>query len=295
MVDEKSREALSVVVITYNEEEDMARCLDSVSWANEIVIVDSGSDDRTIEIVREYTDRVFERIFTDFSEQREFAASKCSNDWVLSIDADEAVSEELQSEIKAAISGGRCDAYYLPTATHMFGGWLKHGSGNPDYHIRLYRRSKGKWYGVVHERVVTGGSVGFLDHPILHYSYQDISSFVASANRYTKLEAELTETRPGHLVRNLYLRPVRVFADSFVIQGGYLDGPRGLIVSALDATHEFLRWAKLWVKFVPQGVEVGSSYYGVNTRTRLMRWLMKKGLIFRHPGAAPGGEKKEKA
>lgn len=292
MVDENGREALSVMVITHDEEDNIARCLDSVSWADDIVVVDSGSDDRTVEIVRGYTDRVFEREFTDFSDQREFAASKCRNDWVLSIDADEVVSEELRREIEVAVSDGLCDAYYLPDATHIFGGWLKHGSGNPDYHIRLYRRSKGKWQGVVHERVVTVGTIGFLDSPILHYSYQDVSSFVAGVNRYTTLEAELTETRPGHLVRSLCLRPVKAFVDSFFLEGGYLGGARGLIVSVLRATHEFLRWAKLWVKFAPRGVEAGSPYSRVNVRTRLIRWLMRKGLIFRNPGAPPGGETK---
>jgi glycosyltransferase involved in cell wall biosynthesis len=288
MVDENGGEALSVIVITHDEEDDIARCLESVSWADEIVVVDSGSVDRTIEIAREYTDSVLEREFTDFSDQREFAAARCRNDWVLSIDADEVISSELRSEIEAAVSCGRCDAYYLPEATYIFGGWLRHGSGNPDYHIRLYRRSKGRWQGVVHERVVTEESIGFLDNPILHYSYQDISSFVVSMNSYTSLEAELTEQRPEHLVRRLCLRPVKMFVNSFILQAGFLDGERGLIVSTLGAIHEFLRWAKISVKSNLYASGDKAPAFCPTVRIRLMRWLMKRGLIFRHPGAPPG-------
>ena len=140
----------------------------------------------------------------------------------------------------------------------------------------------------MHERVVTEGSIGFLDNPILHYSCQDIASFVASMNSYTSLEAELTEQRPEQLVRRLCLRPVKMFVNSFILQAGYLDGERGLIVSTLGATHEFLRWAKILVKFNLDAAGDRAPAFGPTLRIRLMRWLMKKVLIFRHPGAPPG-------
>ncbi len=114
-------------------------------------------------------------------------------------------------------------------------------------------------------------------------------------NRYTSLEAELTEARPEHLARRLCMRPVKMFVDTFFLQGGYLDGVRGLMVSTLYATHEFLRFAKIWVKFNLNNAGNRAPTFGPTVRIRLLRWLMKKGLIFRNPGTPPGGEKKGSA
>lgn len=277
MVSSGQNAPISVIIITHDEENEMERCLSSVCWADEIVVVDSFSEDRTVEIARRFTDRVFEREFTDFSDQREFAASKCGNDWILSIDADEVISGELQSEIVAAVSDERFDAYYVPFATYIFGGWLKHGSWNPDYHLRLYRRSKGSWQRAVHERVITSGACGFLENPILHYAYSDISSWMASINKYSSLEAGLTDVPPKRLIAELFLRPSAIFIKNFILQGGYLDGPRGLVMCTIRASAEFLRWSKLWEKSCRRQDDGAPPPRRLTLRTMITRSLMKRG------------------
>lgn len=262
---------VSVIIITLNEERDIERSLESVSWSDDIVVVDSYSEDSTVEIARRYTEKVFLREFSGFSDQRQFAASQCSNDWVLSIDADEVISGELCEEIKERLASGGHDAYHIPIATLMFGGWLKHGNWYPNYHIRLYRRSRAEWGGFVHEKIVVHGSCGYLKRPILHYHNNTISSYISNTDKYTDLDVSNTTQLPDNILFRLTLRPLYSFIKNFILQGGILDGVRGFIVCCMRAGYEFVLAAKLWNKFNNQGEVPSPPSYRVTLRVRLTR------------------------
>jgi glycosyltransferase involved in cell wall biosynthesis len=262
------KETLGVVVLTLNEEVCMERCLDSVQWADEIVVVDSGSTDRTVEIARKITDRVYTRPLTTFSEQRNYGARMCESDWVLFVDADEVVSSALREEIEHALVDSAHQAYHIPFVTFMFGGWLRHCMSS-QYHIRLYRRAEDQWVGSVHEKVVTTGSCGFIKSPILHYSHDDIQAFLAASLDYIWMEVEKAPARPKWLIASLFLRPPAIFIKTYLLQGGWLDGVRGFTACAMRSTYELIRWLHFWERFRTESPQ--SDPYGTApTLSRVM-------------------------
>lgn len=245
------RETLAVVVLTLNEEACVERCLRSVEWADEIALVDSGSTDGTVEVARGFTDKVFVRPLTNFSEQRNYGAGMCLSEWVLFVDADEEVSLELREEIEGVLAGAAHQAYYVPFVTFMFGGWLRHCL-SPQYHIRLYRRAEGHWAGSVHEKVITRGSCGFIESPLRHYAHEDVGVFLAAAVDYISMEVDQATARPRWLIARLVLQPPAFFLKTYVLQRGYLDGVRGFAVCAMRSTYELLRWLSFWERFRAQ-------------------------------------------
>jgi glycosyltransferase involved in cell wall biosynthesis len=247
-----SVEKLSVAIITYNEERNIRDCLESVKWAYEIVVVDSFSADRTVEICREYTDKVCQNKWQGFVEQKNFAVSKASHDWILSIDADERVSDELSDEIRRILKyGAACDGYYMPRKAFYVNKWILHCGWYPDYKVRLFKKDKGRWEGTegmaIHESVKVDGRVGYLRGDILHYSFPTISSHLKTINNYTSISArEKFKKGDRAEIISMLLRPPFNFLKMYIVKGGFLDGLPGFIVSALSSFHVFLKYAKMW-------------------------------------------------
>jgi glycosyltransferase involved in cell wall biosynthesis len=244
-----SRPSLSVAVITFNEEERLRACLESVAWADDIVVVDAESQDKTVQIAREFTDRVTVRPWPGFAAQKNFALSEARGEWVLSLDADEEVPAELRAEIERLLAGSpACDGYAIPRKNIFWGVWIRHGGLYPDLQVRLVRRKHAHFVErSVHESIVLAGRVGRLATPLLHHSYRDVSDFVVRADRYSTLAAEdLARSGRGTGLVDVLVRPVTRFLGMYVLQAGFLDGRRGLHLAALYAYYVLLRSIKAW-------------------------------------------------
>jgi glycosyltransferase involved in cell wall biosynthesis len=244
------RPRLSVVVITFNEEERLRACLESVLWADEIVVVDAESADKTVSIAREVTDRVLVRPWPGFAAQKNFALAQATGAWVLSLDADETVPPALRAAIERVVAAdGPADGYALPRRNHFWGRWVRHGGLYPDWQVRLFRRGRGRFLErAVHESVTVDGAVGRLREPLEHRSYRDLADFVARAERYSTLAAEewLAHGRPVRPVVDLAVRPLGRFLGMYVLRAGFLDGWRGFLLAVLYAYYVFIRSAKVW-------------------------------------------------
>lgn len=240
---------LSVAVITWNEEERLRACLESVAWAHEIVVVDAESTDKTVGIVREFTDRIWIRPWPGFAAQKNFAIDQTTGEWVLSLDADERVSAELRAEIERVVeSPSSADGYALPRKNFFCGVWVRHGGLYPDRQLRLFRRGRGRFVEhAVHESVEVQGTVARLDYPLLHESYRSLDEFIQRSNYYSTLAARewLASGRRVGLL-DLALRPLGRFASMYAFKRGFLDGWRGLLLAFLYAHYVFLRTAKVW-------------------------------------------------
>lgn len=241
---------LSVVVITCNEEERLRRCLTSTAWADEIVVVDSGSDDKTVEIAREFTDHVVVRAWDGFARQKNAAIERARGEWILSLDADEEVTAELADEIRRVIAAPSADGYALPRRNIFWGQWMRHGLLYPDWQVRLFRRGRGRFVErSVHESVEIDGPVSRLAAPLVHRSYRDVADFLTRTNRYSSLAAD-EWVRAGSPIHawDLILRPIGRFLSMYVVHAGVLDGWRGFLLAVLYAYYVFVRCAKVWEK-----------------------------------------------
>jgi glycosyltransferase involved in cell wall biosynthesis len=240
---------LTVTVITRDESAHIAAALESVSWADEIIVVDSHSTDETVAIARKHATRVEVRDWPGYGAQKNYAAEIASNDWILSLDADERVSPELASEIRQTLQGEQAPrGYRIPRVTWYLGRWIRSTDWYPDYQLRLYDRRFGRWNGRrVHESVDLQGTPAFLRHELQHYAYRDIAHHLATIDRYTTLAAEqwLAEGRRTNGLEIL-IHPRLAFLRNYLLRGGIKDGAAGLIVSRLNAYYVFLKFAKLW-------------------------------------------------
>lgn len=240
---------LTVTVIAWNEEERLRACLESVTWADEIVVVDAESADKTVQIAREFTDKVSVRAWPGFANQKNFAIEQATCDWVLSLDADERVTPELRERIRAIIKNeGPADGYAIPRRNIFWGRWVRHGGLYPDYQLRLFRRTAGRFVeNAVHESVTITGQVERLAEPMLHHSYRDLEDFVRRSNRYSTLSA-LDWIRRGRRagLPSLVTRPLGRFFSMYIVHGGFLDGWRGFVLAVLYTEYVFLRMAKVW-------------------------------------------------
>ena len=238
---------LSVIIITKNEAENIERCLKSVAWADEIIIVDSGSTDRTIEIASEYTENIFSGDWKGYGIQKQRALMQATGDWVLNLDADESVTPELQKEIQAAVLSTTISAYRIPLRLHFYDKTLKH-SLSPSRRIRLFKRA-GAHYSddVVHERILLpdGAKVAQLCEYILHYSYRDISHALSKMNQYSSSSAKLrlSEKAPPMFLGVLFSAGW-MFVRTFIFQLGFLDGKSGLILSIMSMEAAYYRGLK---------------------------------------------------
>ncbi len=241
--------SVSVCIICFNEEPNIRRCLESVAWADEIVVVDSMSEDRTLEIAGEYTENVFTRAWTGYVDQKNFTLSKARGDWVLSLDADEEVSERLRDEIQEEVGkSGAKEGYRIPRRSFYQNRWIHHSGFYPDRQLRLFRREKGLWVGSrVHERVQIRGAVGELENDLLHYPYRgSISGQLNTVNQFSTLLAQdLYEKGGRYHLSLLLLRPIFKFMEVYFLKLGFLDLVPGFVIAATSAYAMFVRYVKL--------------------------------------------------
>jgi len=240
---------ISICIICFNEEKNIRRCLESSTWADEIIAVDSMSQDRTVEIAREYTDKVYQRVWPGYIDQKNFALSKAKSDWVLSIDADEEISQGLQEEIRKEIEKKDAkDGYRIPRLSFYQGRWIKHSGFYPDRQLRLFRREQGQWMGGrVHERVEIKGSIGDLNSDLLHYPYNGIiSGQLKTVDSFSSLMAEdMYESGKRYHLSLLLLRPLFKFIEVYLLRLGFLDGLAGFSIAVTSAYAMFVRYVKL--------------------------------------------------
>ena len=238
---------ITATIITLNEERNIARAIESLRCCDEILILDSGSTDRTVELAGNLGVRVFEAGWRGYSGQKNWAAEQASNDWILSLDADEALSEALEAEIwTLKKNGARFDGYTMPRMARYLGRWILHSGWYPDRKIRLYDRRKARWVGdFVHESVQVSGRVGQLESAILHFTCESLSEHVKTMERYTTLAAQEIAARQIPVpIWRVIVDPPWTFLKSFVLQRGFLDGREGLTIAYMAAFYTFLKYAK---------------------------------------------------
>ena len=241
---------ISATIITFNEEDNIAAALESLAWADEIIVVDSESTDRTVEIARQFTNQVYVRPWPGYSAQKNFAAQRASFDWVFSLDADERVSEDLSSELQSLMRGEEpaVAAFEMPRLTFYLGRWIRHSGWYPDHKVRLYNRKAASFEGeFVHESVKVNGRTERLSGDIHHYTVRDASDHHRRIDRYTTLAArELYQKgrRTTHL--SLLVSPAAAFLRSYVFKLGFLDGAQGVAIARFAAHYVFLKNLKLW-------------------------------------------------
>ncbi len=238
---------LSVVIITKNEESYIAKCLESVKWVDEIIVLDSGSTDKTVEICKQFTPHVFEMDWQGFGVQKQRALNKATSDWVLSIDADEIISPELRTEIEYGINHNQYDAFLLPRLSSYCGKFIKHGGWYPDYILRLFRRELGYFTDdVIHERVIFEGGIGKLNTPILHESYSDLSEVLEKINSYSSLNAQkLFERDVKSSLSKAIFRGLWKFIQTYFVKAAFLDGKHGLMLAISSAESVYYKYLKL--------------------------------------------------
>lgn len=243
--------SIAAVLIVQDEAHQLRDCLATLAWADEIVVVDGGSRDGTADLARALGGRVVERTFTDFADQRNFALAQATAEWVLMIDADERVTENLRDEIREAVRRPGCDAYRVPHLDYMFGRWIRHGGWFPQYHLRLARRSGARWDRPVHEVLTVDGKVGTLREPLLHFAHADVRDFIRKLNRYTddEVERQWAGRRPPWW--RVLWEPPLYFAYKYFVQSGWRDGGHGFILAQLMAFYRFSRLAKAWTRSRP--------------------------------------------
>jgi glycosyltransferase involved in cell wall biosynthesis len=242
---------LSVTVITRNEEAHIGHCLESVCWADEIIVVDTGSVDRTLEICHKYTPHIYSRRWEGYAPAKNAALDLATGDWILSLDADERVSDGLHMDIGILLQqplAMLADGYTVPRRNYLWERWLRYGGLYPDYQIRLFKRGKGSFKARrVHESVAINGRIELLRHPLEHYSYRGLSDVIQRLDRYSELAAlDLHEQGYPFRLTALVMRPAGRFLRNYLLKQGYRDGIPGLIMAVSYAYSVFVREAKLW-------------------------------------------------
>jgi glycosyltransferase involved in cell wall biosynthesis len=243
---------ISLYVLTANNHRTIERCLKSLSWAEELVVVDSFSQDGTYEICKQYTDKIFQRKWTGHRDQYQYAADLTTRDWIMFVDADEEIPPELAEEIQAELNGRAKDlnGYFVYRRTYYLGRWIRYGGWYPDGEIRLYRRDKGKWEGGLHAKLVVDGKVGVLKNQYMHYTYGDISDQIQTIDKYSDIAVSdmVNLARPFRWENLLFNPSFRFFKDYF-FKLGFLDGIPGFIIAVSTAYYAFVKHAKLWERY----------------------------------------------
>lgn len=247
--DDNERLAISACVITYNEEMNIEDCLRSVSFCDDIVVVDSFSTDRTLEISRGFTSRVYQHAYEGNITQKNYALAKVKHDWVLSLDADERVSPELEKEIRAEFARGfdRCSGYLIRRHVNYMGKWINHCGWYPDYKLRLFDKRHAQFGGrEPHDMVIMSSSVRRLRGKILHYPCDSLSEHLRTIDKYSAITAaRLTPCSYGRAMALLVIAPLGKFLEMYVLKAGILDGVHGLIICLVSSFSRFLRYAKI--------------------------------------------------
>jgi len=247
--------SLSVVIITRNEESNIGRTLASVAWADERIVLDSGSTDRTLEIARQQGAKVVEESWKGYAKQKNSAIAKASGDWILSLDADEEVSPKLGESIRRAQSDGGSNVagYFIARRNLFLGRWIRHGGFYPDRKLRLFRRGRGEFVErAVHETMRVDGPTAALEGDLIHYAYPTLTGYIETMNRYSSLGAELaiekgqiSQSLPSFLF-NVRVRPALNFVWNYFFRGGFLDGREGFLLHLYHHGYVSWKYAKAW-------------------------------------------------
>ncbi len=239
---------ISACVITYNEQDNIRECLESLSFCDEIVVVDSFSSDRTLDICREYTPKIYKNRYEGNIAQKNFALGKVKNQWVLSLDADERVSPELRREIFSEFSKGfdDCSGYRMKRHVYYLGKWINHCGWYPDYKLRLFNKNHGHFGGSEpHDMFLTKDKVKRLRSEIHHFPCGSLSKHIGTIDKYSGITAaNLSSCSTSKAVAMLILAPVVKFVEMYIVKRGFLDGVQGLIICAVSSFSRFLRYAK---------------------------------------------------
>lgn len=242
--------SISAIIITKNEELNIWECLNSLKWVDEIVVVDAGSTDKTIDIAKEFTKKIFIRQWDGYGAAKNFALEKCTSDWIFWIDADERATPELQNEIQIFINSNNQDycALSMPRRANFLGKWINHCGWYPGRIIRIFRRSKGYFTdNKVHERLEVKGKIFRLKSDLLHYTDPTLEHYLNKLNKYTSLAAEdLVESKKKFSIIKMLVNPVWTFIRMYFIKLGFLDGVPGLILSFQSSYYVFTKYAKMW-------------------------------------------------
>ena len=247
---EPTESQVSVFVVCMNEESKIERCLKSVDWCDEIIVIDSGSTDATIEIAKKYTDKIFIRSWPGYVAQKRFGLEQCTKEWVLNLDADEEVSPELKEEIqKLLINDDKSiNGYNIPRTVFYLNKWWRKGAWYPEFRLRLCRREKTKWGGNdPHEKAIIEGESRKLKGELYHYTYGDISHQVRTLNSYSQQAADtmFKNGKRANIIK-IFTNPAVRFVKFYFLRKGFLEGFPGLIVAFLEGYYVFLKYVKLW-------------------------------------------------
>lgn len=242
---------ISASIIVFNEEENIAELCESVSWADEIVIVDSGSTDRTVEIAQKYTDRIYQREFIGYKDKHEYADSMTTGDWIFWIDADERVTPELRDSIEALRGKDESklpSGFKIARRTWYEGRWIMHSGWYPDYQMRLYRKTDSYWDGVApHQTARVNGTIETLVGELLHYTKRDLTDHHRVTESYATLAAEhLANQGIKSGASKMFVSSVAAFIRTYVLKQGFRDGVQGLMIAMFTAYGVFLKYAKVW-------------------------------------------------
>ncbi|HBA83628.1 MAG TPA: hypothetical protein DCZ95_05985 [Verrucomicrobia bacterium] len=250
------REKISACVICFNEEDKIGRCLQSLRWCDEIVVMDSFSTDRTVEICREYTDRVYQHEWLGYVGQRNTVRELSRHPWILFLDSDEEVSPALRDEILGEFGRGTGPylGYEFPRQVYYLGQWICHGEWYPDIKLRLFKKEHGRTEGQEpHDKVVVSGAVKRLKSPVWHYTYDDLRDHLDTLNRFSTITAQqkFVQETPFRWT-DLLFRPFFHFFKGYILRLGFLDGSRGFLIAMLCSFGAYMKYAKLWELAVRQ-------------------------------------------
>jgi len=238
---------LSAILITKNEENNIRRCLESIKFVDEIIVFDSGSDDGTTQICREYTNNVFVTDWPGFGIQKQRALDAANGTWILSIDADEVVDAKLKHEILSVISSDKIAGYFLPRLSYLCGKPIRHCGWYPDYIMRLFQKKNGRFTEeLVHEEVLVSGETKKMNNHLLHYSYENLDQLIQKYNNYTTLGAQkLFERGKKSSLFKAIIRSAFAFFKLFILKKGFLDGKMGFIIAVSSAETAYYKYLKL--------------------------------------------------
>ncbi len=246
-----SRKSISAFVVSFNEEENIERCLKSLSWCDETLVVDSFSTDKTIEFAKKYTDRIIQRDWIGHKEQKHFALKECKNEWVLSLDADEEVSMELKGKILNILSqkkDSKIKGYNINRLVSHLGIWWDKGGWHPEYRTRLLHKDSTHWGGVnPHDKAIVQGKKGKIKESIFHYTYTDITHQLDCLNKHSTLAAQsMYDAGKRAKFFNIIFNPIVRFLKFFILKFGFRHGYKGFLVALIEASYTFYKYAKLW-------------------------------------------------
>lgn len=245
-----SRQSISAFIVCKNEESNIRRCLESISWCDEIVIVDSGSTDRTIDICREFSKLIYHHEWLGYVQQKQYGLSRCTKEWIFNLDADEVVTPELRASIEGVLASdcGEYNGFECLRVVFYLGRWWRRGGWYPEYRLRLCRREQTTWGGQdPHEHAIVPGPTPRLTGELQHFTYEKIEHQIRSLNAHSTAAARslYRAGKKWSLARQLG-NPLARFFKFYIAKRGFLDGVPGLVVAVMEATYTFLKYAKLW-------------------------------------------------